>query len=127
MELIDGLVLDRNEVQFLAGILRTATSRMNAAWSPQAQFTIARICDAATRFTSQKCPAGVPNQHGGTENPPPLPRDLIDSTEAGRILGISGHGARALARRGVLPAYRAGGRWLFPANEVVRRAERRAS
>jgi hypothetical protein len=100
---------------------------MNTPWSPQAKFTIARICDAATRFESQTRPAGVPNQHGSTEDTPLLPHDLIDSTEAGRILGISGHGARALARRGVLPAYRAGGRWLFPANEVVRRAERRAS
>jgi Helix-turn-helix domain len=127
MEVFDGLMLDRNEVVFLAGMLRTATSRMNATWSPQSELIIARICDAATRFTSQKCPTDVPNQHGSTESTPLLPRDLVDSTEAGAILGISGHGARALARRGVLPAYRAGGRWLFPANEVVRRAERRAS
>jgi hypothetical protein len=126
VEFIDGLVLARDEVVFLAGMLRTASSRMNAACSPQAKFTIARICYTATRFESQTCPAGVTNQHGSTENGQPRPRDLVDSTEAGRILGISGHGARALARRGVLSAYRAGSRWLFPASEVVRRAERRA-
>ncbi|WP_018599662.1 helix-turn-helix domain-containing protein [Mycobacterium sp. 155] len=53
--------------------------------------------------------------------------DLLDTTEAAAILGITPNAVRDLARRGRLPARRAGSRWLYPAGPVVERAERRAA
>lgn len=127
MELIDGLVLDRHEVVFLANMLRIGTSRMNAAWSPQAKLLIARICDAAGRFESQACTVGVAKADSDAENGSSSGHGLLDTAAAAKVLGITEHGARSLARRGVIPVYKASGRWLFPVAEVVRRAERRAS
>lgn len=53
--------------------------------------------------------------------------DLLDTTEAATILGITPNAARDLARRGRIPARRAGTRWLYPAGPVVERAERKAA
>lgn len=53
--------------------------------------------------------------------------DLLDSTEAAKILGVSANGVRDLCRRGSLASFRAGGRWLLPAAAVVQRAERRSA
>ncbi|MHA7661851.1 helix-turn-helix domain-containing protein [Mycolicibacterium sp. HS_4_1] len=55
------------------------------------------------------------------------PYDVLTSGQAANILGISANGIRDLARRGTVPAYRAGGRWLYPAAPIVARAERRAA
>lgn len=51
----------------------------------------------------------------------------LDTGQAAAILGITPNGVRDLARRGVLPSHRAGGRWLYPAAPVVQRAERLAA
>lgn len=53
--------------------------------------------------------------------------DLVDSSEAARILGITNSGVRDLCRRGALPGRRAGGRWVIPVAAVVARAERQAA
>lgn len=53
--------------------------------------------------------------------------DLLDTAQAAAVLGISGNGVRDLIRRQVLPAHRAGGRWLLPAAPVIARAERQAA
>jgi excisionase family DNA binding protein len=55
------------------------------------------------------------------------PYDVLDSAEVAAIVGISPNGVRDLARRGRLPARRAGRRWLFPAPAVIAYAERRAA
>lgn len=47
----------------------------------------------------------------------------VTTGEAARILGISANGVRDLARRGRLPAERSGGRWVYPTNAVVLRAD----
>ncbi len=52
------------------------------------------------------------------------PYDVLTTAQAADILGITCGGVRDLARRGRLPAHRAGGRWLYPAAAVVARAER---
>ena len=124
MRRVDGLLLDPDEVEFLAGILATATERIPARWSPAAALAIARISDAAKRFASQRQSEAVIERAIGDTGNQTRPRDLLDSTEAAKILGITPHAVRALARRGRLPAYRAGGRWLLPAVDVIRRAER---
>ncbi|ASW99443.1 DNA-binding protein [Mycobacterium intracellulare subsp. chimaera] len=51
----------------------------------------------------------------------------LAATEAARIIGCSTANVRYLRARGVLPAHRAGSRWLYPAAPVVDYAERRAS
>ncbi|SBS77353.1 conserved hypothetical protein [uncultured Mycobacterium sp.] len=55
------------------------------------------------------------------------PYDVLDTGEAATILGITPNGVRDLARRGVLPSHRAGGRYFYPAGAVVARAERQAA
>ena len=53
--------------------------------------------------------------------------DLVDTAEAAAILGISPGGVRYLAEAGRIPAHRAGGRWLYPAEAVIERAERKSA
>ena len=56
-----------------------------------------------------------------------LAGDVLDSSEAARLLGIGAAGVRDLCRRGSLPARRVGQRWVVGAAAVVERAERRAA
>lgn len=49
---------------------------------------------------------------------------ITSPNEAARILGISANGVRDLARRGVLPARRSGGRWFISTTGVMARAEK---
>lgn len=56
-----------------------------------------------------------------------LAGDVLDVAEAAKVLGIGAAGVRDLARRGRLPAVRAGRRWLLHAGSVVARAERQAA
>lgn len=53
--------------------------------------------------------------------------DLVDSVEAAAILGCTPANVRDLARRGRLPAHRAGRGWVYPAQAVAERAERQAA
>ncbi|WP_371744210.1 helix-turn-helix domain-containing protein [Mycobacterium sp. DL592] len=55
------------------------------------------------------------------------PYDVLTTGEAAAILGITANGVRDLARRGRIPAHRAGGSWLYPATSIVTLAERRAA
>lgn len=50
---------------------------------------------------------------------------LVDTGQAASILACSANNVRDLARRGTLPARRAGGRWVYDAQAVLARAERR--
>ncbi len=54
---------------------------------------------------------------------PVLDHDLLDTTAAAHLLGCTTGNVRDLIRRRVLPARRAGGRWLLAANDVHLRAE----
>jgi len=52
--------------------------------------------------------------------------DVVDTTEAAAILGITANGVRDLARRGIIPGHRtARGHWRYPAASVIERAENR--
>ncbi|MCW2686148.1 MAG: hypothetical protein JWR37_1038 [Mycobacterium sp.] len=131
MELIDGLVLDRGETRYLAAILKTAVGRVNAGWSAPARELIDRICNAAVLFEPPTRDASVTFLDGSTETGQGLACELLTPTQAAAILGVTPHAARALARRGTLPAHRigtgAGARWLLATGPVIARAERRAS
>lgn len=52
----------------------------------------------------------------------PDPTDVVDTTEAAAILGITANGVRDLVRRGTIPGIRDGRRWLYPAAAVNERA-----
>lgn len=58
---------------------------------------------------------------------PVLDHDLLDTTAAAHLLGCTTGNVRDLIRRRVLPARRAGGRWLLTANDVHLRAEHTAA
>ncbi|SON62269.1 hypothetical protein MSIMFI_03794 [Mycobacterium simulans] len=126
-----GVVLDPAELSFIAGVLDELCRRISAEPGR-------RPAPKLEQFAAQlrKCSAGATNATNGVTNvgvrqdsghAGPYDLDLLDSAEAGRILGISAAGVRAAARRGRLPAHRPGGRWLFPAAAVVARAERNAA
>jgi hypothetical protein len=66
----------------------------------------------------------VVSQDGSGE---PARYDLVDTREAATVLGCTPNGVRDLCRRGSLPSFRAGGRWLLPAASVIQRAERKAA
>lgn len=48
---------------------------------------------------------------------------ILDTKRAAVILGITPNGVRDLARRGSLPARRAGRQWMLDAAAVIRKAE----
>ena len=75
--------------------------------------------DSATKTVRPLGAAANPAEH--------CTYDLVSTSEAARILGISAHGVRDLVRRGQLPAHNTGTRWLLPARLVVERAERQAA
>jgi excisionase family DNA binding protein len=51
------------------------------------------------------------------ESPPSL--DLLTSTQAGELLGVSGQTIKNWVRRGHIPAFRVGGRIMVPKDAVV--------
>ncbi|TWS29008.1 helix-turn-helix domain-containing protein [Tsukamurella conjunctivitidis] len=130
MRRADGLHLDPADVQFLATLLESMRQRLarnGVTASAQASTFIEQIRSAADRFGEQKRSADVTEDAAATADGSALPHDLLTTAEAAAILGIGAAGVRQLGRRGTLTGYRVGGRWLFAAADVVRRAERRAA
>lgn len=129
-ERLDAIVLTDSEIRYLLDVLtetQTALAKHGIRRSPRADAFIDRLRRVSTPPTRQGHSVDAPDPAQGSESHHPRRHDLLDSAEAGRILGIGSDGVRALCRRGSLPAYRAGGRWLLLAEDVVRRAERRAA
>lgn len=86
-----------------------------------------RQTDAAADVPGRITDAGVRNVAPQQDSPQYALYDLLDTTEAAAIVGVTGGGVRDLARRGRIAAHRAGGRWLYPAAAVVAYAEQRAA
>ena len=105
------LLRDRRPTAQLADFIDWLRSRADAAAD-----VAAHIADGNARSIARQ-----------PDSPDYRPYDLLDTAEAAAICGVTGGGVRDLARRGRLPAHRAGGRWLFPAVAVVAYAERRAA
>ena len=129
-ERLDAIVLTDSEIRYLLDVLtetQAALAKHGIRRSPRADAFIDRLRRVCAPVTRQEHSAGATDPAQGDESHDPRRHDLLDSAEAGRILGIGSDGVRALCRRGSLPAYRAGGRWLILAEDVVRRAERRAA
>ncbi|MCZ4535564.1 helix-turn-helix domain-containing protein [Gordonia terrae] len=125
----DGLQLDPNEVAFLDALLVSLVRRCAAGgWtpSPAAESFIRLIRSVAANLAEQTRSAGSTDASGEVVEEPPSVHDLVDTREAGQLLGITPAGVRQLIRRGQLTAYQLNGRWVVAAADVVARAERRA-
>jgi hypothetical protein len=79
---------------------------------------------AQADVSGRKTDATARNQGPQADSSDDFGYALISSAEAANILGCSPGNVRDLRRRGVLPARSSGGRWLYKASDVVRRAER---
>ena len=126
----DGLQLDPDEVAFLDALLVSLVRRCAAGgWSqsPAAESFIRLIRSVAANLAEHNRSAGATDAMGEAIEEPPSVHDLVDTREAGQLLGISAAGVRQLIRRGQLTAYQLNGRWVVAAADVAARAERRAS
>ncbi|GAA1071981.1 helix-turn-helix domain-containing protein [Tsukamurella spumae] len=129
-ERLDAIVLSDSEVRYLLDVLaetQTALQRHGIRRSARADAFVDRLRRVSAPSPRQEHSGGATDPAGRAESADPRRYDLLDTAEAGRILGISSDGVRARIRRGRLPAYRAGGRWLVLAEEVVALAERHAA
>ncbi|MGX9295155.1 helix-turn-helix domain-containing protein [Tsukamurella paurometabola] len=129
-ERLDAIILTDSEIRYLLDVLtetQTALTRHGIRRSPRAEAFIDRLRRVSTPVTRQGHSVGATDPAPGAQNDDPRPYDLLDTADAARILGITPDGVRALVRRGTLPAFRAGGRWLVFSADVVARAERRAA
>lgn len=129
-ERLDAIVLTDSEIRYLLDVLaetQTALARHGIRRSPRVEAFIDRLRRVSSPVTRQEHSVGTTDRPSGSASGDPRRYDLLDTTQAGQILGISSDGVRALVRRGTLPAFRAGGRWLVFAADVVARAERRAA
>lgn len=119
---LDAVVLSPADAGYLAdalalfeGLARQVGSR------PTAKLTALREeLAAAARVSRSGGDASV--SAGTVVVDPSSPHEYLDTTEAAAVLGCSPGNARDLARRGSVPAIRAGGRWLLESRAVHARA-----
>jgi hypothetical protein len=120
---LSGVFLDLDDARYLVEVLEHA-GRI-ARPSPRVADIIRRLrrtVDATNASANENVRARANQDDVGQTRA----YDLLSAGEAARILGCSTANLRYLQRKGVLPAHRAGSRWLYPAEPVVARAERQA-
>ncbi|XTP37167.1 helix-turn-helix domain-containing protein [Mycobacterium sp. TJFP1] len=127
IERVNGVLLEPDDARYLLDALDALLTDRRP--SPRLADFIARL-----RKTSVKADVSAPQtdvdvrEVGNEEDSPhDRPYDLVTTGEAAAILRLTPGGVRDLARRGSIPAYRAGGRWVYPARSVVALAEQRAA
>lgn len=122
-----GVILDIEEARYLADVLEHAARLGQPS---------ARVADLIRRLRREVGKPEMPhtdaNKNVSDRAKPPDPgevraHDLLTSAEAAAAIGCTAANVRYLRRRGVLPAHRAGSRWLYPAATVVEYGEHRAS
>lgn len=124
-----GVVFDLEDAQFVARALahlvgeidrdrgRVASARLTAVAE-----RVRRACENASR-TAGSASRGASSALAEPEPPDHGPYDWITAAEAARVLGCTPSNVRDRARRGTLPARRAGGRWVLPAAAIERAAQ----
>lgn len=125
-DLVSGIMLSRQEVSYTLRAFEVLLRDRRP--SPQLADFLARLARSAAVSDVEPQKAYEDVSLGGNGRDPAgwLPGDVLDTDEAAAVLGISPAGVRDLARRGRIPAKRAGKRWLLLAAAVVARAERNA-
>ena len=124
---VSGLVLDPDSTDFLVRALEMLTELLRARGAePTAK--LAAMTDelrtgaiAGAKRPKSGVSARFVDGESVSEHTPW--HAILDSRRAADILGITPNGVRDLARRGSLPAHRAGREWMFDAAAVIRRAE----
>lgn len=127
IEPISGVLLGAEDARTLAEALEVFTKVLAERGSrPTAKLDDLRrrLARAATRVPVGNTHADARGSAAQPDSGVHLGYELIDTTRAAAILGITADGVRDLARRGTLPAVRAGGRWLLASSAVVARADR---
>ncbi|MFN6549497.1 helix-turn-helix domain-containing protein [Mycolicibacterium septicum] len=126
------VLLDSNDAAYLAAALgRLSDALAGHGLRPSEQLValrtkLAKACASASDSTPDTC-ADIRTVGAQQDSQHTALYDLVDTDEAARILGCTPANVRDLARRGRLPAHRAGRGWLYPAASVVARAEHRAA
>lgn len=127
IEHIDGMVLGPDDADFLVRALEDLCERYLARNTMPSQKLLAMIeqLRSGVNTGATRRLAGVDARIVDDKlDPSHAPwHAFVDSRRAAVILGITANGARDLARRGTLPARRAGREWLFDASAVIQRAE----
>lgn len=127
IERVSGILLEPADARYLLDAF-DALLRDRRPSAQLAQF-VDRLRRTVAKADVSSPPTGVhARELGGQRNSGHYaPYDVLATAEVAAILGITGNGVRDLARRGTIPAHRAGGRWLYPATAVVALAEHRAA
>lgn len=126
------VLLDSNDALYLAEALgRLSDALAGQGLRPSEQLValrtkLAKACASASD-SGRNADADIRTVGAQQDSPHTALYDLVDSDEAAKILGCTPANVRDLARRGRIPAHRAGRGWLYPAASVVARAEHRAS
>lgn len=124
---IEGLILDPDSAEFLVRALEMLAQHLKGRGALPSQKLVAMTeqlrSGAITGATRPNTGDGNSFDVGSRDSSHAPWHAILDSRRAAKILGITPNGARDLARRGVLPAQRAGREWLFDAAAVIRRAE----
>lgn len=119
---VHGLLLDDDTAAFLAAALRQLITSLDA----QHKRPVPRVFELARQLTYSATSSGnTTTQWSGTAALAVSTTNLLDTDTAATLLDCTAENVRALCRRGSLPAQRAGGRWLIPADAVHERAAHR--
>ena len=130
IEPLRGVFLDAGDADYVAralDLLRQQLRKNQVAPSARLDAVTTRIMKAAEnasgRGENTRVAASVTvSQDDSGEDPV---YGWITSPEAAHILGCTPNNVRDRARRGTIPARRAGGRWVYPAEAIIRLAEPR--
>ena len=126
---VNGVLLDEADTRLVVDVLgylgRVATENGRRP-TPKVE-ALRRCLQSAYASVSARTVSDGASLSGPTR-PRLLPEgyELVDTAQAARLLGTTADTVRYHARRGSLPAQRAGGRWLLDAAAVAAIAEQRA-
>ena len=127
IERVNGVLLEPDDARYLLDALNALLTDRRP--SPRLADFIARLRKTSVKADVSTAKTDADVREVGNEEDSPHDRlyDLVTTGEAATVLGLTPGGVRDLARRGSIPAYRAGGRWVYPARSVVALAEQRAA
>ncbi|MDC8982163.1 helix-turn-helix domain-containing protein [Mycobacterium marinum] len=127
MERVDGVMISVADARYvLAALEALLTGRSPSAqlsqFIGQLRKTVVRASDSGsdTSVDVRKLGLQQDSGHHGLY-------DLVDSGEAAAIIGCTSANVRDLGKRGRIPRYLAGGRWVYPVASVIAWAERKAA
>lgn len=132
IERVDGVIISADEVRVLVdalGVFRAVVRGQGARPTARLESLHTRLraalgtpkTDADVRETYARVSDPTGNAGRGSS----FGHDVVDTATAAQLLGTSAANARDLARRGVVPAVRVGGRWIFDRRGVLGRAAAR--